>query len=39
MSDEERHLMMLDAHKHDPSISGWLDGFLGSWTGKVSRAA
>lgn len=39
LSDEGRRLMMLDAHRHDVAISRWLDGFLGSWTGRASQAA
>ena len=38
LSDAERERMMQDAHRHDPTISRWLDGFLETWTAGASRA-
>lgn len=37
LTEEERQVMMADAHKHDPAISHWLDGFLSHWTGLCER--
>ena len=32
LTEEERHVMMADAHKHDAAITHWLDGVLNRWT-------
>lgn len=39
LSDQDRHAMMLDAHRHAPAIDAWLEGFLGGWTRRSARAA
>ena len=32
LNDEDRAIMMRDAHRHDESITMWLDSFLTRWT-------
>lgn len=34
LNDEQRASMMQDAHRHDASITKWLDAFLDNWTQK-----
>ena len=37
LTDEERKIMMADAHRHDETITCWLDGFMHRWTGLCER--
>jgi len=32
LTEEERQVMMREAHQHDASITEWLDGVLRNWT-------
>ncbi len=32
LSDQDRAIMMADAHRHDESVTRWLDSFLTRWT-------
>lgn len=34
LSDEDRSIMMQDAHRHDATITQWLDGILGDWSSQ-----
>lgn len=38
LSDNDRTVMMSDAHKHDAAITRWLDGFLTHWTSLSASA-
>lgn len=37
LSEEERRVMMADAHQHDHDISQWLNGLMSRWTGLCER--
>lgn len=37
LTEEERQVMMADAHQHDAAISHWLDGVMTHWTGLCER--
>jgi len=38
LTEAERVSMMADAHRFEPQISAWLDGFLSRWTSNCERA-